>query len=248
MKLSDKVALITGGTGGIGKSIAKKFSEEGAEIIVAGRSSKKIDSTIKELGSGFPIVFDIQNEQEIKDGINEIIQKFGRIDILVNNAGIHPKPKPIHEIEESEWNKIIDVNLSGQFRVTKHVIPNMLKNGNGSIINISSDAGLRAFENYQADAYSASKAALVLLTKTWAIEYAKNKIRVNCVCPGTIDTDMAKPFLDSGAKKEMADAEHPLGRIGKPNDVANAVLYFASEDSSWTTGSILVVDGGSSLK
>jgi dihydroanticapsin dehydrogenase len=103
----------------------------------------------------------------------------------------------------------------------------MIKNGGGSIINISSDAGLKAFENYQADAYSASKAALVLLTKTWALEYAKNMIRVNCVCPGTIDTEMAKPFLDSEVKKEMADAEHPLGRIGKPEDVANAVLYFA---------------------
>jgi len=174
--------------------------------------------------------------------------KFRRIDILVNNAGVHPKLKPLHEIEESEWNNVIDINLTGQFRVTKTVIPHMIKNGGGCIINISSDAGLKAFENYQADAYSASKAALVLLTKTWALEYAKNMIRVNCVCPGTIDTEMAKPFLDSVVKKKMADAEHPLGRIGKPEDVANAVLFFASEDSSWTTGSILVVDGGSSIK
>jgi len=248
MRLSGKIALITGGTGGIGKSIAKKFSQEDAEIIITGRDSQKLDSTVKELGVGMPIVADIKNEEEIKDGIKKIIEKFGRIDILVNNAGVHPKLKPLHEIEESEWNNVIDINLTGQFRVTKAVIPHMIKNGGGSIINISSDAGLKAFENYQADAYSASKAALVLLTKTWALEYAKNMIRVNCVCPGTIDTEMAKPFLDSEVKKEMADSEHPLGRIGKPEDVANAVLYFASEDSSWTTGSILVVDGGSSIK
>ena len=248
MRLSGKIALITGGTGGIGKSIAKKFSEQGAEIIIAGRDSKKLDSAIEELGKGMPIVADIKNEAEIKDGVKKIIERFGRIDILVNNAGIHPKIKPLHEIEESEWNNVIDINLTGQFRVTKAVIPHMIKNGDGSIINISSDAGLKAFENYQADAYSASKAALILLTKTWALEYAKNKIRVNCVCPGTIDTEMARPFLSSEVKKEMADAEHPLGRIGKPEDVANAVLYFASEDSSWTTGSILVVDGGSSIK
>ncbi len=248
MRLSGKIALITGGTGGIGKSIAKKFFQEGAEIIITGRDSKKLDSTVKELGVGMPIVVDIKNEEEIKDGVKKIIEKFGRIDILVNNAGIHPKLKPLHEIEESEWNNVIDINLTGQFRVTKTVIPHMIKNGGGCIINISSDAGLKAFENYQADAYSASKAALVLLTKTWALEYAKNMIRVNCVCPGTIDTEMAKPFLDSEIKKEMADAEHPLGRIGKPEDVANAALYFASEDSSWTTGSILVVDGGSSIK
>ena len=195
-----------------------------------------------------PVLFDIKKENEIINGINKIIDKFGRIDILVNNAGIHPKSKPLHKIEESEWNDVIDVNLTGQFRVTKEVIPHMIKNHRGSIINISSDAGLKAFENYQADAYSASKAALILLTKSWALEYAKENIRVNCVCPGTIDTEMTKPFLDSKIKREMADSEHPLGRIGKPEDVANAVLYFASEDSSWTTGSILVVDGGSSIK
>ena len=248
MKLSGKIALITGGAGGIGKSIAKKFSEEGAEIIITGRDSKKLDSTINELGGGMPVVFDIKNEEEVKNGVKKIVEKFERIDILVNNAGIHPKSKPLHEIEESEWKNVIDVNLTGQFLVTKEVIPHMIKNGGGSIINISSDAGLKAFENYQADAYSASKAALILLTKSWALEYAKNKIRVNCVCPGTIETKMTEPFLDSKIKKEMANSEHPLGRIGMPEDVANAVFYFASEDSSWTTGSILVVDGGSSLK
>ena len=248
MSLSGKIALITGGSGSIGKSIAKKISEQGAEIIISGRNSKKLDSTIKELGKGMSIVFDIKNQTDIKKGIEKIIEKFGRIDILVNNAGIHPKIKPLHEIEESEWNNVIDINLNGQFRVTKEVIPHMIKNGGGSIINISSDAGLKAFENYQADAYSAAKAALILLTKTWALEYAKKMIRVNCVCPGTIDSEMARPFLDSDIKKEMANSEHPLGRIGKPEDVANAVLYFASQDSSWTTGSILVVDGGSSIK
>ena len=248
MSLSGKIALITGGSGSIGKSIAKKISEQGAEIIISGRNSKKLDSTIKELGKGMSIVFDIKNQTDVKKGIEKIIEKFGRIDILVNNAGIHPKIKPLHEIEESEWNNVIDINLNGQFRVTKEVIPHMIKNGGGSIINISSDAGLKAFENYQADAYSAAKAALILLTKTWALEYAKKMIRVNCVCPGTIDSEMARPFLDSDIKKEMANSEHPLGRIGKPEDVANAVFYFASEDSPWTTGSILVVDGGSSIK
>ena len=248
MRLSGKIVLITGGAGGIGKSIAKKFSEQGAEIIITGRDSKKLDSAIKELGKGMSIVADIKNEAEVKDGVQKIIEKFGRIDILVNNAGIHPKIKPLHEIEESEWNNVIDINLTGQFRVTKAVIPHMIKNGVGSIINISSDAGLKAFENYQADAYSASKAAMILLTKTWALEYAKNKIRVNCVCPGTIDAGMAKPFLSSEVIKELAVSDHPLGRIGKPEDVANAALYFASEESSWTTGSILVVDGGSSIK
>jgi len=140
------------------------------------------------------------------------------------------------------------VNLSGNFRFTKYVIPQMKKNG-GSIINISSDAGLKAFENFYADAYTAAKAGIILLTKSWALEYAKNNIRVNCVCAAVVDTDMTRNFwLDTKEKRQITAAEHPLGRIGTGEDVANAVLYFASDDSSWTTGTILPVDGGVSIK
>ena len=124
----------------------------------------------------------------------------------------------------------------------------MMKNG-GSIINMSSDAGLRSFENFYADAYTASKAALVMLTKAWAVEYARNKIRVNCVCAAVVETDMTnKLWLNSSDKRKKAVLQHPLGRIGTGADIANAIMYFASDDSSWTTGSVLVVDGGASLK
>jgi NAD(P)-dependent dehydrogenase (short-subunit alcohol dehydrogenase family) len=167
---------------------------------------------------------------------------------LVNNAGIFPDLKPLHEIPESEWNKIIDVNLTGQFRFTKAVIPFMQKKG-GSIINISSDAGLKAFENFEGDAYSASKAALIHLTKVWALEYAKYNIRVNCVCAAVVDTDMTKSlWLSSEYHRKKTASEHPLGRIGTGLDIAKAVFYYASDDSSWTTGSILPVDGGVSVK
>jgi dihydroanticapsin dehydrogenase len=118
----------------------------------------------------------------------------------------------------------------------------------GCIVNVSSDAGLKSFENFEADAYTASKGALVLLTKAWAVEYAKYKIRVNCVCPGIIETDMTKPWLENDADRAMAVAEHPIGRIGMPDDVAKAILYLASEDSSWITGAILPVDGGAITK
>ncbi len=123
-----------------------------------------------------------------------------------------------------------------------------MKKSGGSIINISSDAGLKAYQGFNADAYSASKAALILLTKCWALEYAKNKIRVNCICPGVVDTDMTKPFMKTQKDKEFMDSEHPIGRIGQPEEVAKAVMYFASDDASWTTGAILAVDGGESIK
>jgi dihydroanticapsin dehydrogenase len=163
-------------------------------------------------------------------------------------VGVLPKMKPLDKITEKEWNEIIDVNLNGHFRFTKYVIPYMKKNG-GSIINISSDAGLKAFENFYADAYVAAKAAIILLTKSWALEYAKNNIRVNCVCAAVVDTDMTRNlWLNTKEKRKITAAEHPLGRIGTGEDVAKAVLYFASDDSSWTTGAILPVDGGVSIK
>ena len=185
--------------------------------------------------------------KEVKNVVLKTIEEFGRLDILVNNAGIFPKIKQLHEIEESEWQEVLDVNLTGQFRFTKAAIPH-LKKTSGTIINISSDAGLKAYQGFNADAYSASKAALIILTKCWALQYAKDRIRVNCICPGVVDTDMTKPFLKTEKDREFMDNEHPIGRIGKPDEVAKAVLYFASEDSSWTTGAILAVDGGESVK
>ena len=248
MRLKKKVALITGGSRGIGKAIAELFMKEGVEVVITSKNQKKLQQTSKEIGNPFFVVGDVRNENDVKNVIRNTIEKFGRIDILVNNAGIFPKMKPLDKITEKEWNDIIDVNLNGCFRFAKHVIPQMKKNG-GSIINISSDAGLKAFENFYADAYVAAKSAIILLTKSWALEYAKNNIRVNCVCAAVVDTDMTRNlWLNTKAKRKITSAEHPLGRLGKPIDVAKAVLYFASDDSSWTTGAILPVDGGVSIK
>ena len=248
MKLKKKVALITGGSRGIGKAIAELFMKEGAEVVITSRNQKQLQQTSKEIGNPFFVVGDVRNENDVKNIIDKTIKKFGRIDILGNNVGVLPKMKPLDKITEKEWNEIIDVNLSSHFRFTKYVIPQMKKNG-GSIINISSDAGLKAFENFYADAYTAAKAGIMILTKSWALEYAKNNIRVNCVCAAVVDTDMTRNFwLDTKEKRQITAAEHPLGRIGTGEDVANAVLYFASDDSSWTTGTILPVDGGVSIK
>ena len=241
------MALVTGGSRGIGYATAKILSENGAIVILTSKNQEGLEKSASEIPNAVGITADIRKTNDVKNVVKKIIEKFGKLDILVNNAGIFPKIKQLHEINEDEWNEVLDVNLTGQFRFTKEAIPYLQKTS-GSIINISSDAGLKAYQGFNADAYSASKAALILLTKCWALEYAKDKIRVNCICPGVVDTDMTKPFLKTQKDKEFMDNEHPIGRIGQPQEIGKAVLYFASDDASWTTGAILAVDGGESIK
>jgi len=243
MKLSGKVAIVTGGSRGIGKATAILFAQHGADVVITSKNKTNLENAVKEIKNAVAIAGDIRKKTDVENVVKNTLEHFGKIDILVNNAGIFPKVKPLHEISEEEWNEVIDVNLTGQFRFTKAVIPHLMKTG-GCIVNVSSDAGLKSFENFEADAYTASKGALVLLTKAWAIEYAKYKIRVNCVCPGIVETDMTQPYLENEIDRSMAVAEHPIGRIGMPEDVAKAILYLVSEDSSWITGAILPVDGG----
>ena len=247
MKLSGKVALVTGGSRGIGFAIAKILSDNGASVVITSKNSEKIKQAETKISNSFGITCDIKKKNEVQNVLEQTIKKFGKLDILVNNAGIFPKIKLLHEIDEEEWNEVLDVNLTGQFRFTKEAIPHLQKTS-GCIINISSDAGLKAYQGFNADAYSASKAALIVLTKCWALEYAKNKIRVNCICPGVVDTDMTKPFLKNQKDIEFMNNEHPLGRIGQPEEIGKSVLYFASDDALWITGAILTVDGGESIK
>ena len=247
MNLSGKVALITGGSRGIGFATAKIMSENGATVVITGKDSERLAKSVLKISNSIGIVADIRKTDEVKNVVSKTIEKFGKLDILVNNAGIFPKIKQLHEIGEDEWNEVLDVNLTGQFRFTKEAIPHLQKTS-GSIINISSDAGLKAYQGFNADAYSATKAALIILTKCWALEYAKYKIRVNCICPGVVDTDMTKPFLKTQQDKDFMNNEHPIGRIGKPEEIAKAIMYFVSDDASWTTGAVLAVDGGESLK
>jgi len=247
MRLSDKIALVTGGSRGIGFATAKILSENGATVIITAKNHERLEKAVLEIPNSTGIAADIRNKDDVKNVINKIIEKFGKLDILVNNAGVFPVIKQLHEINEDEWNEVLDVNLTGQFRFTKEAIPYLQKTS-GSIINISSDAGIKAYQGFNADAYSASKAALIILTKCWALEYAKDKIRVNCICPGVVDTDMTKPFLKTQKDIEFMNSEHPIGRIGRPEEIGKAVLYFASDDASWITGAILTVDGGESIK
>lgn len=247
-KLSGKVALVTGGSRGIGFATAKVLSENGATVVITAKDEERLQSAVLEIPNSIGIAADIRDQSQVKHVIDEATKRCSRLDVLVNNAGIFPRIRQLHKIEEEEWSDVLDVNLTGQFRFTKEAIPYLQKTS-GSIVNIASDAGIKAYQGFFADAYSASKAALIHLTKCWALEYAKDKIRVNCICPGVVETDMTRPFMMTKSDREFVDKEHPLGRVGQPDEIARAVLYFASDDdASWITGAVLAVDGGESIK
>ena len=247
MKLSGKIALVTGGSRGIGFAIAKILSENGAKVVITASNQNRLEEAISEISNTTCIQADIRDKEDVKQVVKTIIEKYGRLDILVNNAGIFPRIKKLHEINDEEWNEVLDINLTGSFRFCRECIPHLIKTS-GTIINIASDAGLKAYQGFNVDAYSASKAALILLTKCCALEYANEKIRVNCICPGVVNTDMSKPFLKTQKDRDFMNNEHPIGRIGEPHEIAKAVLFLVSDDSLWTTGAVLTIDGGESIK
>lgn len=249
MRLQNKVAIITGGNSGIGKATALLFAKEGAKVVIGARDSetgKVVVDEIKKIGQKAVFVkTDVSREAEVKNLVDFAVKLFGRVDIMFNNAGIE-LTKPVTETTSEELDNVLDINLKGVFYGCKHVIPYMIKNGGGSIINTASAAGIVGSPNLAA--YSASKGGVVLLTKETALDYAKNKIRVNCVCPGAIDTPMIRRFVERAPNPAKVLEElgnmHPLGRLGKPEEIANAVLFLASDESSFVTGHALLVDGG----
>ncbi len=249
-RLSNKVAVITGGALGIGRATVRLFAEEGARVAILDildKEGKEAAGEIQKLGgkAGFWKI-DVSKEDEVKKGIAEVKKTFGRIDVLVNNAGITGIRKPTHEIPEEEWDRVMSINAKSVYFCTKHAVPFMKKNGGGSIINVASVLGMVGSPG--APPYVASKAAVRLMSKTDALIYAKDNIRVNSVNPGYIWTPLIENHLkskgDMEAGRKALDALHPLGHIGEPIDVAWAILYLASEESRFVTGSDLVIDGG----
>ena len=243
MRLKGKVAIITGAGSGIGAATAIIFAKEGAKVVVADvneQGGKDIVAKIKKAkGEAFFLRCDVSREADAKNLINETIRKYKRLDILFNNAGI-VKWGAAAEAKEQDWDKVIDVNLKGVFLCSKYAIPVM--KGGGSIINTASIAGLVAFGGIAA--YCASKGGIVMLTKSMALDYAAKKIRVNAICPGVIETAMTKSILEDKKMKENMLKSTPIGRIGKPEDIGYAALYLASDESTFVTGTALVVDGG----
>ncbi|PKB71641.1 MAG: cyclopentanol dehydrogenase [SAR202 cluster bacterium Io17-Chloro-G6] len=245
MRLENKVAMISGGARGMGAVEARLFAQEGAKVIIGDRledEGRKVEAAINETGGECMFVLlDVASEDAWQSAVNEAVSRFGKLDILVNNAGIY-RAHIVEETTSSEWDQVMDINAKGVFLGTKYSIPEMRKTGGGSIVNISSVAGLVGVK--QTTAYTASKGAVRLLTKSTAIQYATEGIRANSIHPGTIETPMTEGLLADEAMREDRMNRTPLGRLGRPEDVAYGALYLASDESSFVTGSELVIDGG----
>jgi NAD(P)-dependent dehydrogenase (short-subunit alcohol dehydrogenase family) len=245
MRLRNKVAIITGAASGIGRASAVLFTKEGAKVVAVDIREPSQDQRADE---AIFIRADVTSSSGIKSMVGKAVEIYGKIDILFNNAGIFPPEanKPVTEVSEELWDRVIDVNLKGVFNTSKHVIPEMIKAGGGSIINTASVLGL--VSRTDRCVYSPSKGGVVLLTKSMAMDFARYNIRVNCVCPSLIETEMVEGILEKARRDKEVWAEMmakiPLGRPGKPEDVAYAALFLASDESKWITGSSLIVDGG----
>lgn len=247
MRLKDKVAIVTGATSDIGISIAQRFVEEGAKVVLLGRKLETLEkarASLKNKDSAVSMQCDIVDEAQVLQAIEQIISKYGSIDILVNSAGAINDPVHFHEMPDSEIKKLIDVNMYGVFKITKAVLPNMRENKKGCIINIGSISSERAIPKVHLAVYSATKAAITMFSKAIAVEYARSNVRCNCVNPGIINSGMIKPYLDEPKARKVLEDRLPLNRIGEPADVANAVLYLSSDEANWITGTVLNVDGG----
>lgn len=249
MQLSGKVALITGGASGIGRATALLFAREGAIVVIADLNAQVGETVVDEITrSGGRATFepaDVTEAEDCRRLAERTIREFGGIDILFNNAGIIRRAT-ILDLSEDDWDRVMAVNVKSIYLLSREVIPHMQKQGGGSIINTASGWGLAG--GAKAAVYCASKGAVVLLTKAMAIDHGPQKIRVNCICPGDTDTAMLRAEaqqLGEANDRFLADAaKRPLGRVGSPDEIAHAVLYLASDASSFVTGTALVVDGG----
>ena len=246
MRLEGKVAIISGGARGMGAAEAKLFAREGAKVVfgdLLDDLGKQVEAEIAEAGGDATYVhLDVTSEADWSNAVQTAVSSFGKVDILVNNAGIAIWSSGDDATVE-EWDRVMDVNAKGVFLGTKAAIPEMRKAGGGSIINISSISGIIGQENIH-PGYNASKGAVRILTKSTAIQYAKEGIRVNSVHPGPIATSMTEAGWSDPERRQRTEERTPLGRYGRPEDIANGVLFLASDESSYMTGSELVIDGG----
>jgi NAD(P)-dependent dehydrogenase (short-subunit alcohol dehydrogenase family) len=231
-RLDGRVALVTGGASGIGAACAERFAAEGAEV-----------TTLDLTGDVVQLV-DVTDETAVSAAVDLVVERHGRLDVVVNSAGV-AGGGPVHLLDRKEWDRVIGVNLTGTFLVCKHALRPMLDQGSGSIINVASVEGIEGTEG--GSTYNASKAGVVMLTKNLAIDYGSKGIRSNCICPGFIETPMFSSVLDSPGMeifRERIRNEHKLGRFGRPDEIAGAAMFLASDDASFVTGHALVVDGG----
>jgi NAD(P)-dependent dehydrogenase (short-subunit alcohol dehydrogenase family) len=249
MELEGKVAIVTGGNSGIGRAISEVFAREKAHVMIGARNVETGNQTVQAIqkkgGTAAFVRTDVQDNAQVKRLVEEAVARYGTVDIVCHSAGTE-LVKLLVDTTEEEWDMVMNTNAKGAYLVSKYALPYMIAKRKGVIINISSQLGLVGFERFSA--YCASKGAIIQLTKAMALEYARYGIRVNCVCPGAIDTPMVERelahFQNRAETMTKVIADHPIGRIGKPEEVAEAVLFLASERSSFIIGESLIVDGG----
>ena len=249
MRLRNKVAVITGAGAGIGRATAVLFSEEGGKVVVVDVDRKEGQNTVGMIrGKKQEALFvptDITDVGQVRSMVTRVTEAYGRLDILVNNAGVYAQGDAI-DTDEGEWDRIMNVNLRAAFLCCKYSIPEMIRNGGGAVINVASEAGIAAWKNQIA--YNVSKAGLISLTKSIAVDFASKNIRSNCVCPGTTETPLVASFLAKETDPEKARRDwskvRPANRLGRPEESAYGILYLASDESPYATGAVLSIDGG----
>lgn len=248
-RLAGKVALITGGGTGIGRAIALAFVREGAKVAVAGRRKEKLEETVREVeklgGRGLAIVCDVAKAKDGERAVKETAKEFGELNVLVNNAGIL-HAATIEGTSEDQWDKLLTTNLKGPFLMCKAALPEFRKAGGGTIVNVGSVLGLVGMKDRAA--YCASKGGVTLLTKAMALDHAHENVRSNCICPSIVETELVQGLFaaseEGRALRKARIGSIPLGRMGRPEDVAEMAVFLASEESSWLTGAAIPLDGG----
>ncbi len=245
MRLSRKVAIITGGGSGIGKAIAMAFVREGAQVVIAGRDREKLERAAVEIGDCLAVSADVSGAKGTEKLVSAAIEKFKRINILVNNAAVL-LPGTAESLSEEDFDQTFAINVRGLWLVTRAVLQHMRDAAGGSIVNMGSVLSLVGARNRVA--YAASKGAVAAMTKAMALDHAAENIRVNCICPGIVATEMVEKFNTDEAARRQRVALHPMGCFGQPEDIASAAVFLASDESGWTTGSVLTIDGGYSAQ
>ena len=241
--LKDKVAIVTGATRGIGRAIAEAFAREGATVILCGRKREALEETARALGpAARPIVCHVGRSEQIEAMVETATREFGRIDILVNNAATNVAQAPCLGIDEGMFDKMIEINLKSVFRLTQSIAPGMCERGSGSIINISSISGIRP--QFEGLLYSMTKAALIMMTQSYALELGPKGVRVNAIAPGLVQTALSEYYWKDEAQRETQVEQQAIRHLGQPMEIAEVAVMLASDRSSFMTGQTLVVDGG----